>query len=371
MDFDLCDEQLLLRDSAARYLRERCSFEHWQRWRLAGLQPGRELWRAFAEMGWLALRFHSDDGGLEGGPLETMLLVQELGRSLVAEPYQQTVVQAGEVLRRSEPGAMRAARIEALIQGRCQVAMACDELASRYERSAVQASAQPIAGRWRLRGTKTVVVGGDSADAFMVCARGPGGLELFWVEAGAPGLKRRDYPLVDGGRGAELMLEDVAVDDDSRLCAAGGAARLLEHATQAGLAALGAEALGLAELLLQRTLQHIRERRQFGQSLSQFQVLRHRAVDMYMHVEQLRSAVTLATLRLAEEHPDTPRALSAMKVQVGRSGRFVSQQAVQLHGGMGMTDEIVVGHAFKRLLALDAQLGNVDHHLRRFAALSA
>ena len=146
---------------------------------------------------------------------------------------------------------------------------------------------------------------------------------------------------------------------------------MLAQATDVALAALGAEALGLAELLLEHTLEHTRTRRQFGQPLAQFQVLRHRMVDMYMHVEQLRSTVILATLRLAEGHPDAARALSALKVQVGQAGRFVSQQAVQLHGGMGMTDEIVVGHAFKRLLSLDAQLGNVDHHLRRFAALSA
>ena len=371
MDFDLSDEQRLLQESAARYVGQRCSFEQWQRWRGAGLQPGQELWPAFADMGWLALPFGADDGGLDGGPLETLLLVQELGRGLVAEPYQQTVVQAGEVLRRCEPGALRTERIGALIQGRCRVAMACDELPARYDRTYVQTSAERAAGRWRLRGTKAVVVGGDRADAFVVSARGPEGLALFWVEAGAAGLGRRDYPLVDGGRGSDLTLEGVVVDDGCRLSAAGQAEALLEHATQAGLAALGAEALGLADLLLAQTLQYTRQRRQFGQALAQFQVLRHRMVDMYMQVEQLRSAVVLATLRLAEQHADTPRALSALKVQVGKVGRFVSQQAVQLHGGMGMTDEIVVGHAFKRLLALDAQLGNVDHHLRRFAALSA
>lgn len=371
MDFDLSDEQRLLQESAARYVKERCSFEQWRRWRRAGLQPGRRAWAEFAQMGWLALPFDSADGGMDGGPLETMLLVQALGRGLVAEPYQQTVVQAGEVLRASAPCAARSRRIEALIQGRCQVVMACDELPARYDRSWVQASAQPAGRGWSLCGSKAVVVGGDAADAFVVSARAPDGLALFWVEATAPGLRRRDYPLVDGERGADLTLLDVHVGESERLSATGQAEELLERATDTALAALGAEALGLADLLLDQTLQHTRQRRQFGQALAQFQALRHRMVDMYMQVEQLRSAVILATLRLAEHDPDTARVLSALKVQVGKVGRFVSQQAVQLHGGMGMTDEIVVGHAFKRLLALDAQLGNVDHHLRRFAALSA
>lgn len=371
MDFDLSDEQRLLRESAARYVQERCSFEQWQRWRRDGLQPGLACWPAFAQMGWLALPFRAADGGLDGGPLETMLLLEVLGRGLVAEPYLHTVIQAGEVLRRSAPGSSRSARIDALIQGRCLVAMACDERASRYDRTLVQAEARRAGGGWQLQGEKSVVVGAGAANAFIVSARAPGGNTLFWVDAQAPGIRRRDYPLVDGGHAADLLLGEVVVGDEGRLCEVGQADALLGHATDAALAALGAEALGLTELLLNQTLAYTSQRRQFGQAVAQFQSLRHRMVDMYMQVEQLRSLVILASLRLAEQHPDLPRALSALKVQVGKVGRFVSQQAVQLHGAMGMTDELVVGHAFKRLLALDAQLGNVDHHLSRFAALSA
>lgn len=371
MDFDLSDEHRQLRDSAARFVQQRCGFEQWRKWHLAGQPPGQVLWQEFARLGWLALPFVSADGGLEGGPIETMLLVEQLGRGLVAEPYQQTVIQAGEVLRRSAPGAARSSRITALMEGRCQVAMACDEAAARYDRSRVQCSANPGAAGWRLDGHKAVVLGADTAQAFVVSACTPAGPTLYWVASDSPGLTRRDYPLVDGGRGADLRLQGVEVGEDCRLSPEGGAQDVLAQATDVALAALGAEALGLAELLLEHTLEHTRTRRQFGQPLAQFQVLRHRMVDMYMHVEQLRSTVILATLRLAEGHPDAARALSALKVQVGKAGRFVSQQAVQLHGGMGMTDEIVVGHAFKRLLSLDAQLGNVDHHLRRFAALSA
>jgi len=378
MDFDLSEEQRLLKESAARYVQSRCSFTQWQRWRLAGEQPGEQLWPALAEMGWLALPFAAADGGLDGGPVETMLLLETLGRGLVAAPYLQSVVHAGALLRGSRAGPARMARIGAMLDGRCRPAPACDESAARYARDQVEATAEPQGDGWCLRGDKCVVLGGDSAHAFIVSARTPQGLALFWVEAAAPGLSRRSYPLVDGGRGADLRLDAVLVDDDARLCAPGEARGLLTAADGLAMAAIGAEAMGLVDLLLAETVAYTRGRRQFGQPLAGFQVLRHRMVDMFMQAEQLRSLVLLATIRLAEGRDGhaasasaTASALSALKVQVGRVGRYVSQQAVQLHGGMGMTDEIVVGHAFKRLLALDAQLGNADHHLRQFAAQRA
>jgi alkylation response protein AidB-like acyl-CoA dehydrogenase len=376
MDFDLSDDQRLLKESAARYVQSRCSFTQWQRWRLAGEQPGEQLWSALAEMGWLALPFTAADGGLDGGPVETMLLLEALGRGLVAAPYLQSVVHAGALLGASRPGPARTARIAALIGGHSRPALACDEAASRYARDLVEATAEPQGDGWCLRGDKCVVLGGDGAQAFIVSACTPQGLALFWVEAAAAGLSRCVYPLVDGGRGADLRLDGVVVDDDARLCAPGEAWGMLKAADGLAIAGIGAEAMGLVDLLLAETVAYTRGRRQFGQPLAGFQVLRHRMVDMFMQAEQLRSLVLLATIRLAEGHGDhaasvTASALSALKVQVGRVGRFVSQQAVQLHGGMGMTDEIVVGHAFKRLLALDAQLGNADHHLRQFAAQRA
>ncbi|MFM7848691.1 MAG: acyl-CoA dehydrogenase family protein [Rubrivivax sp.] len=371
MDFDLTDEQRLLQDSAARYVQERCSFEQWQQWRREGRQPGVKLWPAMAQMGWLSLPFAADDGGLEGGPVDTMLLMQALGAGLVAEPYLQTVVMGGEVLKHSPAGPARSFRLSEVQAGRCRVALACGEAAARYERSVVQATAQPVGEGWRLTGEKSVVIGGHDAQAFILSARTPDGIALFWVPGDSQGLTRRPYPLVDAGWGADVKLDGVAVDEAARLSPRDGGHAVLEAANARGLAAMGAEAVGLVDLLLKQTIAYTSQRRQFGQAVARFQSLRHRMVDMFMQAEQLRSIVVLATLRLAEGHPDLPRALSALKVQLGKVGRFVSQQSVQLHGGMGMTDDIVIGHAFKRLLALDAQLGNVDHHLQRFAALSA
>lgn len=371
MNFDLSEEQRLLQDSAARYVQERCGFEQWQRWRREGHQPGVELWPALAEMGWLALPFDASDGGLDGGPVHTMVLMEALGRGLVAEPYLQTVVMGGEVLKRSPGLACRSKRLAAVQAGRARIALAGAETAARYDRSRVATIAEPAGDGWRLHGVKSVVIGGHDAHSFIVSARTPAGVALFWVDGDAPGLTRRPYALVDGGMGADLTLSGVELDDSARLSAPDGGLDLLEAASAAGLAAMGAEAVGLVDLLLQQTIAYTSQRRQFGQPVARFQALRHRMVDMFMQAEQLRSIVVRATIGLAEGDDDLPRALSALKVQVGKVGRFVGQQAVQLHGGMGMTDEIVIGHAFKRLLALDAQLGNVDHHLQRFAALSA
>lgn len=370
MNFDLSEEQRLLQDSAARFLQQRCGFEQWLRWHRELRQPGLELWPAMAEMGWLSLPFSSPDGGLDGGPVHTMVLMQALGHGLVAEPYLQTVVMGGEVLKRSRPLACRSARLAALQAGHLRIALACDEAAARYDRSRVTTIAEPAGEGWRLGGDKAVVIGGHDAHAFIVSARTPSGVALFWVDGDEPGLKRRPYPLVDGGLGADLTLSAVELGDSARLSAPDGGLDLLEAAGAAGLAAMGAEAVGLVDLLVQQTITYTSQRRQFGQPVARFQSLRHRMVDMFMQAEQLRSIVVRATIGLAEGDEDLPRALSALKVLLGKVGRFVGQQAVQLHGGMGMTDEIVIGHAFKRLLALDAQLGNVDHHLRRFAALS-
>lgn len=371
MDFDITDEQRLLQDSAIRFVRERCGFEQWQRWRAEGKAAGTVLWPVMAQMGWLGLPFAIEDGGFGGGPVDTMLLMEALGRGLIAEPFLQTAVMAGEVLRRSPASATRSARINALIEGRCRVALACDESTSRYDQSLVQTRAERVPGGWRLNGEKTVVINGADADALIVSSCTSDSITLFWLDPKASGVSLRDYPLVDGGRGADVTLTGVEVDDSARIGEVGQGLTLLVPATNAALAAIGAEAMGIIDLLLEQTVAYTSSRRQFGQPVARFQALRHRMVDMFMQAEQTRSLVVLATIRVAEDHADVAKVLSALKVQVGKAGRFVSQQAVQLHGGMGMTDEIVVGHAFKRLMSLDAQLGNVDHHLERFASLSS
>lgn len=371
MDFDLSDEQRLLKESARRFVNERCTFDAWQRWRAAGQSPGEALWAEFAAMGWLQLPFAQEDGGFDAGPVETMLLVEELGRGLMAEPFLQSVVLTGELLRRSPASAQRSARIAQVGQGRCRVAVAHAESAARYRLDAVATQARRQGSTWRISGCKNVVLGAAKANALIVSAATDQGISLFWVDSQTQGVALHAYPTVDGVGGADIRFVDVAVSDSALVGELGQGVELMHAAGARALAAMGAEAVGLMDLLLEQTVAYTSQRRQFGQPVARFQALRHRMVDMFMQAEQTCSLVYLATIRLLEDHPETAKALSALKVQIGKGGRFVSQQAVQLHGGMGMSDEIVVGHAFKRLLALDAQLGNVDHHLQRFASLSA
>jgi alkylation response protein AidB-like acyl-CoA dehydrogenase len=371
VDFELSDEQSLLKDSAARFVQARCAFAERQRQRAQGTDAALALWPALAEMGWLALPFAGADGGFDGGPIETLLLMEALGPGLAAEPYLQSVVLAGELLRLSPCSDARRWRLSELMAGRCRPVLAHGEAGSRYALDAVQSRAERRAAGWSLSGAKSVVSGGAAADAFIVSARcdGDAALSLFWVAADAPGLQRRAYPTVDGHTAADLHLQEVTLPADALLGEAGQGAALLNAATDRAIAALGAEAVGLMQALLDATKAYCLSRRQFGQPIAAFQAVQHRLVDMFMAVEQTRSLALLAAIRLAESDRDAPRAVSALKVQAGKAGRFVGQQAVQLHGGMGMSDEIVIGHWFKRLLAIDAQLGNVDHHLKRFAAL--
>jgi alkylation response protein AidB-like acyl-CoA dehydrogenase len=371
VDFDLSDEQRLLKDSARRFVAERCSFDAWRQAQQQGSPSlGDRLWPVFADMGWLQLPFAADDGGLEGGPIDTTLLVQEMGRGLVAAGYVESVVWAGSMLRMGDRGPHRASRLASLMSGERRPAVAHSEPQHRFSLETASTQARRVADGWILEGHKPCVITGDRAQALIVSAHSPQGLSLFWVETDAPGVHRGRIPTVDSVGAADVHLQSVAVGPDSLIGEPGQGAALLKRAADQYLAAMGAEAVGLMDLLLELTVSYTGQRQQFGQPVARFQALRHRMVDMFMEVEKTRSLLMLATIRLAEGHPDAPRALSALKVQLGKGGRWVSQQAVQLHGGMGMSDEIAVGHAFKRLMVLDAQLGNVDHHLRRVSDLA-
>lgn len=371
MDFELEPEQQLLKDAAERFVRERCGFDAWQRERGQGRALGATLWPEFAAMGWLALPFAEADGGFGAGPVATMVLMQALGRGLVAEPYLHGCVLVGELLHRCPAAALRSARIDAVLGGSTRVALAHGEAASRYAPDRIACRAERAGDGWCLSGHKALVAGAEGAGALIVSAMAEEGITLFWIDAETPGVMRRVRGLLDGNRGVEFSLDRVTLEDSARIGAAGDGQSLLQAATARALAAMGAEALGLMDLLLEQTIAYTSARRQFGQPVARFQALRHRMVDMFMMAEQMRSLVLLATMRLAEGSSDAPRALSALKVQLGLAGRFISQQAVQLHGAMGMTDEIIIGHAFKRLMVLDASGGNVDHHLRAFALRAA
>jgi pimeloyl-CoA dehydrogenase small subunit len=374
MDFDLSEEQRLLKDSLDRLIGDRYAFE--QRKNYAQNPEGwsRELWRQYAELGLLGLPFAESDGGLGGGPVETMLVMEAFGRALVLEPYLATVVLGGGFLRHGALPAVRAALVPKIAEGSLIIALAHTERHSRWNLADVATTARRDGSGWVLDGEKGVVLHGDTADKLIVTARLGGeqrdrrGIGVFLVDAGAAGVTRRGYPTQDGLRAAEISLAGVRVEAEGAIGEPGAGLPLIERIADEAIAALSAEAVGAMAVMHELTVDYLKTRRQFGREIGSFQVLQHRAVDMLVALEQARSMAMFATMMAAEEDPAERRnALSAAKVQIGRSSKFIGQQAIQLHGGIGMTMEYKVGHYFKRTTMIDATLGDADHHLRQLA----
>ncbi len=373
MDFDLSDEQRLLQDSVERLIADEYGFE--QRKALGKSETGYSdaMWAKFAELGFLGLPFAEEDGGFGGGPVETMILMEAFGRGLVLEPYLATVVLGGGFLRHGGNAAQKAALIPEVAAGNLKLAFAHTERQSRYDLNAVETAARRDGGGWILDGQKGVVLHGDSADKLFVTARiggGPrdrGGIGLFLVDAGAPGVSRQGYATQDGLRAAEVTLAGVRVEADGVFSE--DALPLVERVVDEAIAAIAAEAVGAMAATQALTIDYLKTRKQFGVAIGSFQVLQHRGSEMFIALEQARSMAMLATMMAAgDDAAERRKAVAAAKIQIGRSARFVGQQAVQLHGGIGMTMEYAVGHYFKRLTMIDTMFGDADHHLERLAA---
>jgi alkylation response protein AidB-like acyl-CoA dehydrogenase len=378
MDFNLSEEQRLLAESVERFIQNDYDFAKRQKIVASADGMDRSHWKTFADLGWLGVPFSEEDGGFGGGPIEVMVLMERFGRGIVVEPYITGVLLAGRAIALAGDRAQKERWLAAIIDGSKLAAFASAEPGSRFDLTDVSTTATADGDGWRLNGHKAVVVQAVNADFLVVSARTSGnrrdrdGVSLFIVESNAAGLTRRDYATVDEMRASEVMLNDVRVGKDALLGAAGSAAAVLERVTDEATLAVGAEAVGAMEVLYKSTVDYTKQRQQFGQPISQFQVLQHRMVDMFMEAELSKSLMFMAAMRMAEGYDDTARrAISALKVQVGKSGRFVAQNAVQLHGGMGMTEELAIGHYFKRMTVIDAWFGNTDHHLRRFGSIAA
>jgi pimeloyl-CoA dehydrogenase small subunit len=374
MDFDLTDEQRMLRESVERLIADRYDFE--QRRRYAGTPEGwsKELWGQYADLGLLALPFEERYGGSGGGPVETMIVMGAFGRALALEPYLATVVMGGGCLRLGGSEEQRERLLPQIASGRLRLAFAQTERHSRYDLADVSTTARRNGGGWILDGEKGVVLHGDSADKLIVTARTAGGrrdrygIGLFLVDANAAGVSRRGYPTQDGLRAVEVTLSGVKADPDHIIGDPENAIPLVERVVDEAVAALAAEAVGAMAALHEQTIEYLKTRRQFGLPIGSFQVLQHRGVDMLVALEQARSmAMFAAMMAQAEEEDERRRAMAAVKVQIGRSGRFIGQQAIQLHGGVGMTMELKAGHYFKRLTMIDTMFGDADHHLARLA----
>lgn len=374
MNFELSEEQVMLKDAITRFLREQYSFEDRRRLVLEG-SSSPAIWKDIASFGILGAAVPEELGGMAGGPVETMVIMEALGQALVVEPYLETAVIGGGLLKRIE-GERVHALLSAMVAGEVKFAFAAGEPTSRYNLTDISTVGRPDAGGWVIDGAKSVVYGAPDATHFIVTARTSGeqrdraGVSLFLVEAGTAGITAHNYRLIDGRGAADLEFNGVRVAGDALLGIEGQSLPLIEQVMDEAIAAVCAEAVGGMRRMLEDTIEYTKQRRQFGQPLSSFQALQHRMVDMYMALEKAVSAVYLVTLKLDADPVERALAASAAKATIAQCARFIGQNAVQLHGGMGMTDELAVGHYFKRATMIEYELGSRDFHVARYAELS-
>ena len=376
MDFNFTDEQNMLRDSVEKFVQNQYDFD--TRRKIVKSETGwrQDYWKIFAEeLGILGAPFSEDHGGLGGGPVENMIVMEEFGKGLVIEPYLGTVVLGGGFLKHGG-GEQAGDLIGQIIAGEAVLAAAYAEPTGRYNLADLSTTAKKDGSGYVLSGRKAVVVGASWATHLIVTARTSGGqrdragVSVFVVPADAAGVTRRDYPTVDGQRASEIQFENVKLGAEALIGQFDGGLDLVELVTDEAIAAISAEAVGVLRRTHETTLDYARQRKQFGAPIASFQVLQHRMVDMFMQVEQSVSMTYMATLKLGESATERKKAASAAKVQIGKACKFVGQNAIQIHGGMGMTDELAVGHYFKRATMIEGLFGSVDHHLRRFESLS-
>jgi alkylation response protein AidB-like acyl-CoA dehydrogenase len=376
MDFNFTEEQSMVRDTVASFLQDKYDFE--TRRKIVASESGwrADYWQAFAEeLGILGASFSEELGGLGGGAIDNMIIMEEFGKALVIEPYLGTVVIGGGFMKHSGY-AGAASVIEGIVAGTTTIAFAYAEPQGRYTWSDLKTTARKDGSGWILNGHKAVVVGAPFASHLVVTARTGGGqreaagVSVFLIDKNLPGVVTRDYPTVDGGRASEVYFENVSIPADALIGHEGNGLPLVEKVLDEAAAASLAEGVGVLRKLHEGTLDYAKQRKQFGRAIADFQVLQHRMVDMFIELEQSVSMTYMATIKLDESDAERAKAVSAAKVRIGRALKFVGQNAIQIHGGMGMTDELAIGHYFKRGTIIEGLFGSVDHHLRRYEGLS-
>lgn len=377
MDFSLTEEQQLLKDSVDRFVRENYEFE--TRRQLAGSNEGysEANWKQMADLGWLAVAFPEEFGGIGGGATEIMVIMEGFGRGLVLEPYFATVVLGGNLILQVGSTAQKENLLPQIAEGKLKLAFAYAERQARFDLNDIETKADKSGDGYAINGAKGVVFGAASADKIIVAARTSGnsrdtdGITLFLVDSDATGVTRRDYTTNDAQRASEIAFDNVQVSSDAVLGEVGAGYAAIKRVAEFAVAALCAEAVGCMDVLKEETNEYIKTREQFGQPIGKFQVLQHRMVDILINCEEARSMAYVATAMMDSDDADErARSVAAAKAQIGKSARFVGQNSVQMHGGMGMTDELKVGHYFKRLTMIDLTFGDQDHHTKQFAELT-
>lgn len=375
MDFNLNPDQQILQGTVRRYIESACGFDKRAQIQANAGGFSRENWAQFADLGLLAIPFSEADGGLGGSAIEIAIVMSEIGRGLALEPFFAAVVLAGGILRHGASEAQRAVLIPDIVSGQSIGCLAHTEEGSRYNLANVRLSARKRGdGCYFLNGTKLAVYAAPAADWIIVSARTAGesrdtdGITLFRISAKAPGISRRDYVAIDGALVSDITFENVRAADADVIGPVDGGFEIARAVADEAMAALCAEALGAMSALTEATLEYSRQRRAFGQVIGKFQVIQHRLVNMKIATEQANALVFDATRALSARHAEASRLISAAKAKIGKESKYVAQSAVQLHGGIGVTDELSVGHHMKRLLAIEASFGDTAHHLQRFAA---
>ena len=375
MDFTFNEEQTLIQDQVDQFIQKEYDWETRQSLSNSELGFGDNNWQKFAELGWLGISTSEDNGGFGGSAIESMLIMEAFGKGLVVEPFLETIIMSGGLIDEHGSDQQKSSILEPAIAGQLHLALAYAEPQSRFNLSDVVTEAKSDGDNFILNGYKSVVMNGPSANKIIISARTSGtqleenGITLFIVNGDSEGLNKTNYKTVDGRRASDLTIENVSVSKDDIVGQIDEGFDILDSSIDRAILAISAEAVGAMEVLYKTTVEYTKTREQFGTSIGKFQVLQHRMVDMFMEYEQCKSLLYMATMKHEEGSADAKKAISGLKYQVGKAGRFIGQQAVQLHGGMGVTDELNVGHYFKRLTTVGTIFGNSDYHLKKYTSL--
>ena len=372
MNFELSEEQKMIQQSVERFVQE--NYDLPKRVEISSKDPGysKDYWGSMAELGWLGLPFNEEDGGFGGNQIDTLVIMEQFGKGLVLEPFLANVVLGGGAIQMGGSEELKKEILPSLIEGTKQVTLAYAEQQSRFDLEDVATSARLDGDKYIINGQKSMVLNAESADHLVIVTRTSGGqvdeegITLFLVDSDTKGLEKQNFPTVDGLRASEITLENVEVGIERIIADIDKGFEILKAVSNNGILALCAEAVGAMEILYKDTVEYTQQREQFDHPLSDFQVLQHRMVDMFMEYEQCKSLLFRATMETIQDPEMAQKTIHALKHLIGKSGIFVGENAVQLHGGMGVTEELRIGHFFKRLLVIDSQFGNADFHLDKF-----